>query len=306
MHPYYQAILDAYKAAGRPYFHQVSPPEARAMMRAAMAAAPAPIGLPDLAQVVNEHISGPHGPIPIRRYVPKGAFAGVCVYFHAGGWVIGDVDLSDTLCRRLAGGAQCEIVSVDYRLAPEHPFPQPLDDAYAALEWAVRERPGPLLIAGESAGANLAAACAIRARDTGGPKLAGQFLAYPVTDHDFETASYREVGDKNWLLSTADMKWFWGHYCPHSVDRTDPLISPLYVPDASGLPPALIFVAELDPLRDEGLAYARRLTEAGVPVSTRRDPEVLHGYLSSAGAVPVAAQAVAEACAWIRKGLDAA
>lgn len=304
MHPYYQAILDAYKAAGRPYFHQVSAPEARAMMRAAMAAAPAPVGLPNLAAVVDGSISGPNGPIPIRRYEPQGTPAGVCLYFHAGGWVIGDLDLSDTLCRRLAGGAQCEVISVDYRLAPEHPFPQPLDDAYAALEWAARERRGPLVIAGESAGANLAAACVIRARDTHGPKLAGQFLAYPVTDHDFATPSYREIGDKNWLLSAADMKWFWDQYCPALADRNNPHVSPLRLSHASGLPPSLIFVAELDPLRDEGLAYARRLAEAGVPVSTRRDPEMLHGYLSAAGAVPVAAEAVGAACAWIRDALD--
>ena len=306
MHPHYKAIIEAYAAAGRPYFHQVSADEAKAMMRATMAAAPPPGGLPELALVVDEEIAGPHGAIPIRRYIPQGAVVGTCVFFHAGGWVIGDIDLSDATCRRLAGAAGCEIISVDYRLAPEHPFPQPLDDAYAALEWAAGARPGPLLVIGESAGGNLAAACAIRARDTGGPALAGQFLAYPVTDHDFETASYRAVGDKNWLLSTADMRWFWNHYCPPGVNRANPLASPLHVAEAAGLPPALVYVAELDPLREEGLAYARRLAEAGVPVSTRCDPGMLHGYLSAAGVIPLVAEAMAEAASWIRQRLTSA
>ena len=303
MHSYYTAILGAYAAAGRPYFHQVTPDAAKAMMRATIATIPPPVGLPDLAQVVDTDIAGPHGAIPIRHYIPHGDASGICVYFHAGGWVVGDLDLSDATCRRLAGAAHCEIISVDYRLAPEHPFPVPLDDALATLEWASRERPGPLLVMGESAGGNLAAACAIRARDSGGPALAGQFLAYPVTDHDFETASYREVGDKNWLLSTADMRWFWDLYCPAGLDRNDPLISPLHVADAVGLPPALIYVAQLDPLRDEGLAYARRLQDAGVPVASRCEVGMLHGFLSAAGAIPIVADAVAQAAAWIRQQL---
>ena len=306
MHTYYQAILDANAAAGRPYFHQLSAAEAKEQMRATMAAAPIPPDLPDLAEVTNEQIPGLHGPIPIRRYVPIGPTHGTSVHFHAGGWVIGDLDLSDSTCRRLAGRAGCEVISVDYRLAPEHPFPVPLDDAYAALEWVARERPGPLLVMGESAGANLAAACAIRARDTGGPAIAGQFLAYPVTDHDFETLSYREVGDKNWFLSTADMRWFWDHYCPPQIDRTNPWLSPLRLADAAGLPPALIFVAELDPLRDEGLAYAHHLASAGVPVTSRCDPDLPHGYLSAAAAIPLAAEAVAAAAAWIATTLHAA
>lgn len=302
-HPYYQAILDAYAAAGRPFFHQVEPAQARAMLRAGIAAAPPPTDLPALAEVVDEAIDGPHGTIPIRRYVPKGAASGICLYLHAGGWVIGDLDFSDATCRRIAGRAGAEVVSVDYRLAPEHPYPQPLDDCFAALEWAAANRPGPLLIVGESAGGNLAAACAIRARDAGGPALAGQLLAYPVTDHALDTGSYREVGGRNWLLSTADMAWFWDHYAPPGVDRADPLLSPLRVADAAGLPPAMIVVGELDPLRDEALAYAERLRAAGMPVATRTDPGMLHGYLGAAGAVPLAAEALGEAVGWIRARL---
>ena len=305
-HPYYQAILDAFAAAKRPFFHQVTPPEARAMLRAGLAAAPPPAGLPDLAVVSDATIDGPHGPIPIRRYVPHGEPLGTCVYLHSGGWVIGDLDFADATCRRIAGLAQAELVSVDYRKAPEHPYPQPLDDAYAALLWAAASRPGPLLLIGESAGGNLAAACAIRARDTNGPALAGQFLAYPVTDHDFETDSYHNVGGRNWLLSTADMRWFWDHYAPEGVDRSDPSLSPLRVADATALPPTMIVVGELDPLRDEALAYAAKLEAAGVPVATRRDPDMLHGYIGASAAISLAAEALAEATGWIRDRLSEA
>jgi acetyl esterase len=301
VHPYYRAILDAYTAAKRPFFHQVTPPEARELLRSSLAAAPPQPGLPELASVSDDVVPGPAGPIRVRRYRPKGQVAGTCVYMHAGGWVIGDIETGDALCRRLAAGAGCEVVSVEYRLAPENSYPAPLDDAFTVLSWSASRGAGPLIVAGESAGANLAAACAIRARAAGGPVLAGQFLAYPVTDHDLTTTSYREVGGRNWLLSTADMKWFWDHYCPPEVSRNDPLVSPLRLGDPTGLAPALIYVAELDPLRDEGLAYAAHLAAAGVPVQTRRDAGMLHGYLSSAGAVPLAAAAVGEAAAWIKQ-----
>jgi len=302
-HPYHQAIIDTYAAAGRPFFHQVTPAEARAMLRAGLTMAPPPVGLPTLASVVDETIPGPYGPIGIRRYLPEGAALGSCVYFHGGGWVIGDLDLADTTCRRIAAGAQAEIISVDYRLAPEHPFPQPLDDSFAALEWAARERPGPLLVIGESAGGNLAAACAIRARDASGPALAGQCLAYPVTDHHFETGSYRAFGDRNWLLSTADMRWFWDHYCPAGTDRTHPEVSPLRADDLSDLAPGFILAGQLDPLRDEALAYAARLAQAGVTVTCRCDSAMVHGYLAAAAMVPAAAEALADAVKWIKTRL---
>lgn len=306
VHPYYRAILDAYASAGRPFYHQSTPVDARRMLRAALAAAPPQLTLPELAAIENAVIHGPLGPIPLRRYQPRGETEGVCVYFHAGGWVIGDMEMSDALCRRLAAGAGCEVVSVEYRLAPEHPYPQPLDDAFAALEWVASVRRGPLIVAGESAGGNLAAACAIRARDAGAPEIVGQFLAYPVTDHDFTTGSYRAIGGRNWLLSAADMQWFWDQYCPPSVDRTNPWVSPLRIADPAAVPPALIYVAELDPLRDEGLAYAARLAGAGVPVKTRADAGMLHGYLSAAGSIPCAAEAVQEAAVWIKQRIRGA
>ncbi len=303
VHPYYRAILDAYANSGRPYYWQISAPEAREMLRSSLAAAPPQAGLPELASVEDYTIAADDRDIAVRHYTPTGEVRGVVLYCHAGGWVIGDLGTGDAFCRRLAAGAGCEVISVDYRLAPEHPFPAPLEDLWAVLQWVLAERPGPLLLAGESAGGNLAAACAIRARDAG-IALAGQYLAYPVTDHDFSTASYREVGGENYLLSEADMRWFWDHYCPPAVDRDNPLVSPLRVASAEGLPPAMIHVAQLDPLRDEGLAYAARLEEAGVPVRTRCDQGMLHGYLSSAAAIPLAMEAVNEAGEWVKTCLQ--
>ncbi|MEY4161061.1 MAG: hypothetical protein RLZZ136_1682 [Pseudomonadota bacterium] len=300
LHPYHQAIIAANEAAGRPYFHQLGPQEARDLLRNTIAAAPVPADLPPLAGVVDRNISGPNGLIALRIYEPVGEILGTCVFFHGGGWVIGDLDQVESTCRRLAGQSRHRIISVDYRLAPEHPFPQPLDDCWSALLWASTTFPGSLIVAGESAGGNLAAACAIRAREAGGPELAGQLLAYPVTDHDFTTLSYREIGGRNWLLSTADMQWFWDHYCPAGVNRDNPEVSPLRVGTTHDLAPAMVVVGELDPLRDEGVAYARRLAEGGVTVSLRCDKAMIHGYLAAAAAVPAAAAALADATRWMR------
>jgi len=306
LHPLYKAMVDAYAEAGRPFFHQVSPEQGRAMMRETIAAVPKPSDLPELEKVENFAIDGQHGPIPVRSYQPKGEAAGTCVYFHAGGWVLGDLDLSDNTCRRLAGRAGCRVISVEYRKAPEHPYPAPLDDCWAALIWAAEEFAGPLVVMGESAGGNLAAACAIKARDEAFPALAGQMLVYPVTDHDFETGSYREVGGKNWLLSTADMEFYWDQYCPAGVDRDQPSVSPMRIANAEGLAPALVIVAGLDPLRDEGLAYAAKIACDGVQVSTRCDPGMAHGYLSAAGAIPEAKEALDDAVHWMRRRFEAA
>ena len=303
-HPYYQRIIDLNREAGRPFFHQLTAPEAREQLRATLAAAPTPPDLPALASVEDRTIPGPHGPLPVRIYTPHDPAGGTLVYFHSGGWVIGDLASGDATCRRLAGQARCTVVSVEYAKAPESPYPGPLDDAWAALLWAQTTFGGPLLVGGESAGGNLAAACTIRAREAGAPALAGQWLAYPVTDHDFETASYREIGPRNWLLSSADMRWYWDQYCPAGVDRNQPEISPLRLADAAGLPPAMVVLAQLDPLRDEGLAYAAKLAAAGVAVVTRCDPAMIHGYLAAAASIPASAQAIAESARWIRARLD--
>jgi len=295
MHPYFRAIVDAYASSGRAYFHQGSATDARAILRAGQQAAPKPQDLPTLASVTDDKV----GAITVRRYLPLGQVIGTCVFCHAGGWVIGDLDTADSLCRRLAAGSGCEVVSVDYRLAPEHSFPTPLDDVYAVIVWAAALG-RPLVVAGESAGANLVTACAIRARDENGPKIQAQFLSCPVTDHDFETASYVTIGEKNFLLSRADMQWFWNHYCPPAIDRANPLISPLRVADAKGLPPLFLLVAELDPLHDEGLAYAAKLQRDGVAVIAKEGKGMLHGYTNAASAIPEVAQSVAEAAGWLR------
>ncbi len=300
MHPHFQAIIAAYAAAQRPFFHQVTPAVARDMMRAAQSAAPRPVDLPVLASVGDERIDGPHGEIGIRRYLPVGDVGGTCVFCHAGGWVLGDLDTADNLCRRLAGQAGVEVISVDYRLAPENSFPVPLDEVYTVLHWASALQ-RPLILAGESAGANLATACALRVRGENGPHVAGQFLAYPVTDHNFETDSYATIGVQNWLLSRADMQWFWDQYCPPATDRSNPLVSPLRLSDAAGLPPTLLLVAELDPLRDEGLAYGGLLQASGVPVIVKEAKGMLHGYLNAAGAIPDVALAVADVADWMRR-----
>ncbi|WP_373095775.1 alpha/beta hydrolase [Zhongshania sp.] len=299
MHPYFQMIIDAYAAAQRPFFHQVTPGVARDMMSASISAAPKPTDLPVMASVNNENVQGPNGAIAIRRYLPEGGILGTCVYAHSGGWVIGDLESGDNLCRRLAGLASVEVISVDYRLAPEYPFPVPLDDVYAVVQWA-SGLGRPLIVAGESAGANLVAAAAIRARDEKGPAIIAQLLASPVTDHNFETESYRTIGDKNWLLSRADMEWFWGHYCAESDARNNPLVSPLRLKNASGLPQAMVVVSELDPLRDEGLAYAELLRTSGVPVSVIEGKDMLHAYFFAAGAIPEVAQSVADSASWLK------
>ena len=304
-HPFFQAVIDLYRRTDRPFFHQLSAGDARELLRQTTAAAPVPNDVPELAKVENRSIVGPHGLVPLRIYEPRDPLSGTLVYFHSGGWVIGDLDSADATCRRLASAARCRVVSADYRLAPEHPYPHPLDDAYAALEWTAGNWPEPLVVGGESAGGNLAAACAIRARERGGPRLGGQWLAYPATDHDFTTGSYEDIGPRNWLLSTADMRWFWDHYCPPGVDRSHPEVSPLRLEDCRGLPSAMVVVGELDPLRDEGLAYAARLADDGVSVTTRRDGAMLHGYLGAAAAIQIAAEAVRASGDWIRMRLDA-
>jgi acetyl esterase len=227
------------------------------------------------------------GGVPARFYRPSDRpDLGLLVYYHGGGWVIGTIDEYDTLARKLAERTSCAVVLVGYRLAPEHRFPVAADDSYAALEWAaarltaVAGRPDvPLIVAGDSAGGNLAAVMALRARDRNGPPISLQVLVYPVTDADFARPSY--VADENQLLLTREsMVWFWDHYVPDSARRTEPDASPLRAASVEGLPPAVVMTAEHDVLRDEGEAYAHRLLEAGVPVDFRRHAGQIHGFFS--------------------------
>ena len=254
-------------------------------------------------------IPGSGGEIPIRVYRPDvGTPAPVLVYYHGGGWVVGTLDSIDEVCRTIARRAGCIVVSVDYRLAPEHPFPAGVDDAYAALEWVAEHAPtfggdpGSLCVAGTSAGGNLAAVTALRAREEGGSDLAHQLLLYPITDHAFDTDSYGENADGP-LLTRADMEWFWDLYLRSPVDGHNPFASPLRASDLSGLPPATVVTAGFDPLRDEGAAYADRLAAAGVDVDHRHYPDMVHGFLSLTDEVAAADEAMDEVAGALREGL---
>ncbi len=277
------AILEQMAAAGGKPLHEGTPDEARALGKAfADMAGPAPA----MARAEDHQIAVPGGSIPVRVLVPPQGARGVIVYYHGGGWVIGTIDEYDTLARKLAERTSCAVVLVEYRLAPEHRYPVAVDDSYAALQWTAThldEIAGradvPLMVAGDSAGGNLAAVVALRARDRRGPDIALQVLVYPVTDAEFDRASY--VADENQLVLTRDaMVWFWDHYAPDAARRSEPDASPLRAASFAGLPPAVVMTAEHDVLRDEGEDYAQRLKEAGVPVDFKRHDGQMHGFFS--------------------------
>ena len=303
LHPKTQELIELFRSSGLPPIHQGTVEQGREQA----ATLPQLLGAgPEVGEVTDIEIPGPHGPIPARVYRPEGDPLGTIVYLHGGGWVVGNLDSFDPLSRMLTKESGCKVVSVDYRLAPEHRFPVAVDDAFAALEWvAQNEAEGPLMIAGDSAGANLAAVCALRARDRGGPELALQLLACPVTDHDFDTGSYVEHAD-NPLLSRADMLWFWDHYVPDGQDRSNPDVSPLRAEDLAGLPAAYVMTCGHDVLADEGRAYAERLAEAGVPVTHREYGDQAHDFVIMVNFLPTADQAVRDAASAIRESVRVA
>jgi acetyl esterase/lipase len=302
--PQAKAFLDQMTAAAGPPLHSLPVPEARALM-AALAGMSGITNLP-IAKVENLVAPGPHGTIPVRVYTPEGtAPFPLLVYFHGGGWVLGDLETHDGVCRELAHGAGSVVVSVDYRLAPEHKFPAAPDDCYAALLWAARHAgelgadPARIAIGGDSAGGNLTCVTAIRARDEGGPSLCFQLPIYPVTNHSLDTPSYRENA-KGYLLETEAMAWFWGHYLRSEADGEQVHASPLRAKDFRGLPSALVITAEFDPLRDEGEAYAKRLQADGVPTTLKRYDGMIHGFFGMSAIMDKAKQAVADACTALR------
>jgi len=303
LHPFCAAVIEQRREAGLPEFASLPPEGARQLMAQIMAAAPEPTDLPDLASVSDEAIAGPHGPIPIRRFVPHGPSKGTIVYFHGGGWVLGDIDTGDAICRRWAGWANVTVVSIDYRLAPEYPFPIPLDDCFAGLQWAAKNVGGALFVAGDSAGGNLAAAAAIRARGEGGPQLAGQIIIYGALDTDFETQSYREAGPEGWMLSGNDMRYFWHHYLSGGAGRDSVLARPLLLDNAAGLPPAFITTGDCDPLADDNLAYAKMLRDAGIAAELRVDAGMFHGYYSMTEGAEPAKGAVEATIEWVTRQL---
>jgi acetyl esterase len=245
---------------------------------------PGPSGFPALPEVCDLHVAGPGGPIPVRLYRPEPRSAGALpalVYLHGGGWVIGGIEDVDGLCRELAAGAGCVVLNVGYRLAPEHPFPAAAEDAWAVLAALAADPrrygadPGTLAVAGESAGGNLAAVTALRARDEG-LSLVHQLLVYPITDTAMDTASWAAYGT-GLGLDASGMAAFMDLYRA-DADPADPRLAPLRAPILSGAAPATVITAECDILRDEGEAYARRLAEAGVPVELRRYPGMVHSF----------------------------
>ena len=265
-----------------------------------------------MARVEVVAIPGPAGTIDARLYVPEMTEepSPLLVYFHGDGWVIGDLDTHDDPCRFLASRSGVRILAVDYRLAPEHPFPAAAEDALAAYEWATAnvETLGAdgnrIGIGGDSAGANLAAAACLTARDAGAPLPAMQLLIYPVAEIA-GTAPSRRTFAEGFLLTRGDMDWFEDRYLPPGVDRSDPRVALLEASNLSGLPPTYIATAGFDPLRDEGEAFARRLQEAGVPVALRRHPGLVHTFLNLTAICPTARAAVLEAAGALRLGLAA-
>lgn len=307
-----QQVLEYYATFGAPPLTTLSPPDARRRPTIvdAVNALCQQRGETDGSEVVSEVrdwvIQGPEGEIPVRIYRPESdGLLPLLVYLHDGGWVLGDLESCDATCRALANLARCLVVSVAYRLAPEHPFPAAMQDAYAASQWAIaaapalRVDPTRVAIGGDGSGGNLAAAVAQVARDSQARMPVYQALICPVMNYAFDTPSYEHSAHVR-PLTRAEMRWFWKHYLPDEAGGANPYASPLRADDLRGLPPALIITAEYDPLRDEGEAYGRRLEEAGVPTVVRRSEGMVHGLLDMAPVVERARSALLEIAAWLR------
>jgi len=283
LHPEAAAFL---KQVARQKAHPLDSVSIDILRRAAIMGSSVTADSPALSSIENLSIEGPEGHLlPVRIYVPKGKEPyGVCLYFHGGGWVLNNLDTHDDLVRRLAAHSGCVFINVDYRLAPEHKFPAAIEDAYAALKWVYFHAaqfgwdPRRIAVAGDSAGANLAAVACLMSRDRNGPPIAFQALIYPITDCDFERPSYRE-NSEGYFLTRREMIWFWDQYVVSEAQRREPYASPLLAPSLKGLPPASIITAEYDPLRDEGEAYAAALRAAGVEVALHRYEGMIHAFV---------------------------
>jgi acetyl esterase len=267
-----------------------------------------PIRLP---LVRDLEIPGDAGPIPARLYRPETVTSrpGLLVYFHGGGWVVGGTDTVDSVCRFLAAHAQVAVLSVDYRLAPESPFPAAVDDALAAMRYAAAHAAAleingdAIAVGGDSAGGNLAAVLCQQAAIGLAPMPVFQLLFFPVTDASAKTGSYQLFGE-GYFLTEAQMDWYIGHYLPNVADRLDPRASPLLAKDFTGLPPAYVAVAGFDPLRDEGEAYAQRLHEAGVPVALHRHSGLTHAFVNTTGLGTTGREAMLQATGALRTGIS--
>jgi acetyl esterase len=301
------AVFKAFQEAGRPAYETLTAPEAREFYsQARLVSNPEP---PELESVKPLSIGAPHGAIAARIYTPKtlrktNGLAPCLVFFHGGGWVIGDLETHDVVCRKLAHEGELIVVSVDYRLAPEHPFPAAVDDAIASTKWIAANAKqlgidaSQLMVGGDSAGGNLAAVVSLASRDGNGPGIAGQVLIYPATDFSRRHPSHREP-ETSILLTHSVIGWFMNHYLG-GADIDDWRASPARAKTLAGLPPAYVLTAGADPLRDEGDEYARRLKEAGVSVSYRHFPGQFHGFFTMGKLLQQANVAVSEIGAWLK------
>ncbi len=304
--PAAKAMMENMKAAGMPELDSLPPVqlrEATAKMFAATRGAPQAI-----AKVEDRTIPGPAGKIPVRVYTPAGKTPmPVLVFFHGGGFVIGDLESHDAACRALANQAGCVVVAIDYRLAPEHKFPAAVDDCYAAVKYVSEHAtefgadPKRLAVGGDSSGGNLSAVVSILARDQHGPQVAFQLLVYPATDMACNTYSHRTFTD--YFLTDKSIRYFLGHYLRDEADKSDPAASPALAADHHGLPPALIITAEFDPLRDEGEAYGEKLRAAGVKAKVSRYDGMIHGFFTMGNVLPQGNQAIAEAASALKSAL---
>jgi len=302
-------VLEEAESLGLPAYQDLSPDEARKKM---LDLAPPVDPLLAVNRVEDRIIPGADGEIPIRLYYPAGdAPLPTLVYFHGGGWVIGDLDTHHGFCHALAKTSGCLVVAVDYRLAPEHRYPAAVEDAYAATKWVaenaalIQADPDRFAVCGDSAGGHLAAVVAFMARDLEGPRIDLQILIYPITDCSFDTPSYDENKD-GYMLTRDLMKWFWNHFIENEDQANDPYVSPLRAENLSDLPPALIITAEYDPLRDEGESYGKRLQQAGVNVTMSRYPGVIHAFIRMTARLDKAKEALAEVAGALRGAFNKA
>ncbi len=302
--PQAKAVIDLVLKSGRPAYHTLSPKDARQLFRETRPASTPPA--PEIGAVKDLTADG----VPARHYRPKGvapstALPGL-VYFHGGGWVIGDLETHDVLCRQLTAGAGISVVAIDYRLAPEHKFPAAVDDAWAATRWVAAHAselgidPRRLAVGGDSAGGNLGAVVSLMARDNGGPSIGLQVLLYPVTDLGAESKSYVDFAE-GFMLTRESMRWFAAHYLRTERDAADWRVSPLRAPSLAGVAPALVVTAGFDPLRDEGDAYARRLRESGVRGDHVSYGGMIHGFAPMGRLIETGNRAVAHIAAALRQ-----
>jgi acetyl esterase len=305
-------VLEMVRLSGRPPFEAVGPTEARTLFlraRDVFSPDPAPV-----AEARDMTIAGPDGaPLRLRFYRGAGTSSAAAlptlVFFHGGGWVVGDLETHDTMCRHIANAARCAVAAVDYRLAPEHKFPAAVEDCVAATLWVAENAretgvdPGRLAVGGDSAGGNLAAVVSLIARERGTPKLRAQLLLYAVLDCGMKQSSHQRFAEGH-LLTEATMRWFAEAYLREPADIDDWRVSPLRAPDLSGLPPAYVLTAGYDPLCDEGIAYARRLEASGVAVEHRHVPGQIHGFLLMGKMARAASPALDEIAAALKRWFE--